>query len=168
MSTPASALQAARRKRCDRSSVRFTITRWGTPRMIDYRRKRRYRELLAQTPHWSAPLSCEQDDDADWIIVARLDPELTHGHHRLRENILAGGQYWASEEEAQRHLDEHEDELHLELTEDLFTMGLCMRCEEVVPVFGDYVAYAPAGELVCGPCLTDDECEPAGPAILHP
>ena len=168
MNIPASALQAARRKRCNRSSVRFTMTRRGTPRMIDYRRKRRYRELLEETPHWNAPLSCKQDDDGDWIIVARLDPELTHGRHSLQENILAEGQCWDSEEEAQRHLDEHEDQLRLELTEDLFTMGLCTRCEDVVPVFGDYVAYAPAGELVCGPCLTDDDDDPAGPAILHP
>ena len=47
-------------------------------------------------------------------------------------------------------------------------MGLCTRCDDVVPVFGDYVAYTPAGELVCGPCLTDDDGDPAGPAILHP
>ena len=92
MSTPASALQAARRKRCNRSSVRFTITRCGTPRMIDYRRKRIYHGLLKETPHWNAPLSCKRDDDGDWIIVARLNPELAHGRHLLLENTLAVGE----------------------------------------------------------------------------
>ena len=47
-------------------------------------------------------------------------------------------------------------------------MGLCTRCEDIVPVFGDYVAFAPAGMVVCGPCLSDGENEMAGPAILHP
>jgi hypothetical protein len=59
-------------------------------------------------------------------------------------------------------------ELRLELTEDLFTMALCARCEDVVPVLGDYVPFGPAGLLVCGPCLGDGDNEPAGPAILHP
>ena len=95
-------------------------------------------------------------------------PAFRNDHFFVLPDTLAEGQCWDNEKEAQRHLDEHEDELRLELTEDLFTMGLCERCEDVVPVFGDYVAYAPAGELVCGPCLTEDEREPAGPAILHP
>ena len=154
--------------RLDTSTVRFNITRHGSRRIVEHQRERRYRELLRETPHWDAPLSCIRDDDGDWIIVARLDPDLTHGRPQLAETHLATGWCWDSEAEAQTYLDEHADELRDELVDDLFTMGVCTRCEAVVPVFGDYVAFGPAGLLVCGPCLTEDECDPAGPAILHP
>ena len=154
--------------RLDRSTVRFNITSRGSRRIVDHQNKRRYRELLRKTPHWNAELKVEQDDDADWIIVGLLASRWTHGQHGLEKSILGNGYCWDHEHEAQEHLDEHEDELRLELTENLFTMGLCTRCEEVVPVFGDYVPFGPAGLLVCGPCLSDDESEPAGPAILHP
>ena len=69
--------------RLDRSTVRFNITRCGSRRIIEHRRKRRYRELLREMPHWDAPLSCIQHDDGDWIIVARLNPDLTHGRPQL-------------------------------------------------------------------------------------
>lgn len=154
--------------RPDRSTVRFNITRRGSRRITEHHQKRRYRELLREMPHWDAPLACIQDDDGDWIIVARLDPDLTHGRAQLAETQLGQGWCWNSEAEAQAHLDDHADELRDELGDDLFTMGICTRCEAVVPVFGDYVPYAPAGSLVCGECLTEDECEPAAPAILHP
>ena len=154
--------------RLDTSTVRFNITRHGSRRIVEHQRERRYRELLRETPHWNAALSCIRDDDGDWIIVARLDPDLTHGRPQLAETHLATGWCWDSEGEAQTYLDEHADELRDELVGDLFTMGVCTRCEAVVPVFGDYVAFGPAGLLVCGPCLTEDECDPAGPAILHP
>ncbi len=153
--------------RLDRSTVRFNVTRCGTRRIIEHRRKRRYRELLREMPQWNVPLSCIQDDDGDWIIVARLDPDLTHGRPQLAETQL-GPWCWDTEAEAQAHLHEHDEELRDELVDDLFTMGICARCEAVVPVFGDHFPYAPAGSLVCGDCLTEDEGEPAGPAILHP
>ncbi|MCY4510636.1 MAG: hypothetical protein OXG35_27305 [Acidobacteria bacterium] len=47
-------------------------------------------------------------------------------------------------------------------------MALCTECEQVVPVLGDYVPFAPAGMLVCGDCMSSDGDEPAGPAIIHP
>ena len=150
------------------SNVRFNITSRGSRRIVDHRNRRRYRELLRETPQWNAELKVEQDDDADWIIVGLLPPRWTHGRYGLEKNILGNRYCWDSEDEAQAYLDEHDDELRLELTEDLFTMALCTRCEDVVPVFGDYVPFGPAGLLVCGPCLSDGENEPAGPAILHP
>ena len=154
--------------RLDRSTVRFNITRQGSSRIIEHQRKRRYRDLLRDMPHWDAPLACIQDDDGDWIIVARLDPDLTHGRPQLAETQVASGWCWDSEAEAQAHIDEHAEELRDELVDDLFTMSLCTHCEAVVPVFGDYVAFGPAGLLVCGECLSVDGDEPAAPAILHP
>ena len=154
--------------RRDRSSVRFAITRRGTRRMIEYKQRRTYRDLLRETPHWDAPLAVTRDHDGDWIIVARLDPDLTHGRPQLAEAQLANGWFWDSEAEAQAHIEEHADELRDELVDDLFTMGVCTRCEAVVPVFGDYHPYSPAGSLVCGECLSVDGDEPAAPAILHP
>ena len=151
--------------RLDRSTVRFNITLCGSRRIIEHRRKRRYRELLREMPHWDAPLACIQDDAGDWIIVVRLDPSLTHGRPQLAETQVSSW-CWDTEAEAQAHLDNHDEELRDELVDDLFTMGICTECEAVVPVFGDYVPYAPAGSLVCGDCRTKDE--PAGPAILHP
>ena len=73
-----------------------------------------------------------------------------------------------TEAEAQAHLDEHAEELRDEIVDDLFTMGVCTHCEAVVPVFGDYHPYSPAGSLVCEECLSVDGDEPAAPAILHP
>ena len=154
--------------RLDRSTVRFNITNRGSRRIVDHQNKRRYRELLRETPHWNAELKVEQDDDADWVIVGLLPSQWIHGHHGLEKNILGNGYCWDNEDDAQEYLDQHGDELRLELTENLFTMGLCTRCEDVVQVFGDYVPFGPVGLLVCGPCLSDDENEPAGPAILHP
>ena len=157
-------------RRPDRSTVRFTMTSRGTPRIIEHRNRRHYRELLRETPQWNADLQVEQDDDGDWVIVALLPSRWTHGQHGLEKNVLGSGHCWDTEDEAQQHLDEHEDELRLELVEDLFTMALCTRCDAVVPVFGDYVPFAPAGMLVCGPCLSGNENDPdpPGPAILHP
>ena len=154
--------------RLDRSTVRFNITARGSRKIVDHRNERRYRELLRQTPQWDAELKVERDDDGDWIIVGMLPSRWTHGQYGLEKNILGNGYCWDNENEAQEYLDEHDDELRLELTENLFTMALCTRCEDVVPVFGDYVPYAPAGSLVCGDCLSDDEEEPAAPAIIHP
>lgn len=154
--------------RLDRSTVRFNITSRGSRRIVDHHNKRRYQELLRETPQWNAELKVEQDDDADWIIVGLLPPEWTHGRCGLEKNVLGNGHCWDSENEAQEYLDEHGDELRMELVEDLFTMALCTRCEDVVLVFGDYVPFGPAGLPVCGPCRSDDEDEPAGPAILHP
>ena len=156
-----------RRAQLDRSTVRFNITARGSRKIIDHLNERRYRELLRETPQWNAELKVEQDDDGEWIIVGMLPSRCTHGQH-LEKNILGNGYCWDSEDETQEYLDEHEEALRLELVENLFTMGLCTRCEDVVPVFGDYVPFGPAGLLVCGPCLTDDENEPAGPAIVHP
>ena len=136
---------------------------------VEEANRRLYRELLQETPHWHAPLTVEEDEEGDWVIVARLDSRLTHGNHRLEKNTLGEGKYWETREEAQTHLAGHESTLRLELTEDLFTMALCTVCERVVPVFGDYFPYAPAGMLVCGECRSDDDDpDQAGPAIIHP
>lgn len=154
--------------RLDRSTVRFNITARGSRKIVNHRNERLYRELLRETPQWNAELEVEHDDDGDWIIVGILPPRWTHGRYVLEKNVLGSGYCWDSEDEALEYLEEHDGELRLELTESLFTMGLCTRCEEVVPVFGDYVPFAPAGLLVCGSCLSDDDNEPAGPAIIHP
>ena len=154
--------------RLSRSTIRFNIANRGIRRIADHRNRRRYRELLRETPQWNAELKVEQAAAADWIIVALLCPQWTHGRHGLERNILGNGYCWDSEDEAWEYLDQHDDELRLELVENLFTMGLCTRCEDIVPVFGDYVAFASAGMVVCGPCLSDGENETAGPAILHP
>lgn len=153
--------------RLDTSTVRFNITSRGSRKIVDHHNKRRYRELLRETPHWNAELKVEQDEDGDWIIVGLIPSRWTHGRYGLEKNVLGNGCCWDSENEAQAHLDDHAEELRDELVDDLFTVGICTRCEAVVPVFGDYVPYAPAGSLLCGECLSEDEDEPAGPAILH-
>ena len=53
-----------------RSNIRFNIANRGSRRIADPRNRRRYRELLRDTPQWNAELKVEQDNDADWIIVA--------------------------------------------------------------------------------------------------
>lgn len=161
------ATTAPRTPRLDRSGVRFNISHRGSRKVIEHQNRRQYRELLRHTPQWSAELQVELDQDDDWIIVGILPPALTHGQYSLEKNTLGNGYCWGDEQEARQYLDEHEDELRIELTEDLFTMGLCSQCESVVPVFGDYVPFAPAGLLYCGDCLSDDKDEPAAPAILH-
>ena len=159
--------RATDRKR-KRVSVRFNISAGGSARIIAHRRTRRYHEQLAETPHWNAPLSCVQEDDQDyWTIIADLEEKLQHEDHKTARTLLADGKSWTSREDPQNYLDEHEDELRLEHVDSLFTRGECTRCGDTVPVFGYYSAYAPAGILVCGACMTDDESEPAGPAILH-
>ena len=158
----------ASRGRCA-SSVRFNITGRGTKRIREHLDRREYERQLREMPHYEADLAVKQDEDGDWVIVAQLEPSLTHGRFGLDERQLGQTFCWDTEEEARDHLAEHEDELRMELVEDLFTMGLCTRCEAVVPVFGDYVPYGPAGSLVCGPCLSGDEDDPdgAGPAIIR-
>ena len=156
------------RRRPDRDSVRFHIGAHGSERMTEYRNRQRYKEVLREMPHWEAELEVRKDQDGDWSIVALLPPDLRHGQHWLGENELAGDLCWHTAEEARAHLEEHEDELRLELCEDLFTMGICTSCETVVPVFGNYVAFGPAGSLVCGECLTTDDTDPAEPGIIHP
>ena len=157
------------RNRPSRAGVRYTITECGTPRMQEYRNRQEYRALLRETPHHDAALGVEQDG-GDWMIVAGLEPALTHGQSRMEKTGLGGGQVFDTETQARRHLDAHEDELRMELVEDLFTMGLCAGCGSVVPVVGDYVAYSPAGMLACGPCQSREACEADAPrpAILHP
>lgn len=142
------AISRPRPVRLDRSTVRFNITTRGSRKIVDLRNERRYRELLRETPHWNAELKVEQDDDGDWIIVGLLPSRWTHSRHGLEKNILGNGYCWDTEDEAQAHLDGHTDALRDELVDKLFTMGMCTRCEAIVPVFGDYVPYAPAGSLV--------------------
>lgn len=162
------ATQRPRPARLGHSTVRFNITSRGSQRVVEHQNKRRYHQLLRETPQWNAELKAERDDDGDWVIVGLLPSRWTHGHHGLEKNVLGNGYCWDEEHEAREWLDEHADELRDKLVDELFTMGLCTRCEDVVPVFGDYVPYAPAGRLVCGGCLSEDEHEPATPAILHP
>lgn len=165
---PYTGKQEPLRRRPSRSGVRFEISNRGSRRVIEHRNQREYENLLREMPHWNAELQVRQDEDGDWVIAAKLPSELTHGQHEIEETQLGEGQYWDNKSEAQAYLTEHEDDLRLELTESLFTMGICTRCDAVVPVFGNYVQYSPAGMLVCGPCLSDDDnCEPSGPAILH-
>ena len=106
------------RARLSRSNVRFKITSCGSRRMVDHRNRRRYRELLQETPQWNAELKVEQDDDGDWVIVGLLPSRWTHGWFGLEKNTLGNGYCWDREDEARQYLDEHEDELRLELAED--------------------------------------------------
>ena len=155
-------------RRLNRSTVRFTMTKDGTPGVVKYMQRRLYEELLRETPHWHSPLECQQDEDGDWRIVALVDGALTANHNRKTETVMLGQGYcWDSREEALKELEENEEELRKELTNDLFSMGLCTRCNEVIPVLGSYVPYAPAGELYCGPCRSEDEGEDAGPALVR-
>ena len=160
-------MQIERRRGADRNTVRFQIGPQGSERMVEYRNRQEYRRLLGELPHWDAKLDVRRDDDGSWSIVGRLEPDLCHGQHSLQENELGGNTYWDTADEARAHMAEHEDRLRLELCEDLFTMGLCTSCGAVVPVFGNYVPFAPAGNLVCGECLTTDDGDPAAPAIIH-
>ena len=131
----------------------------GTRSVADARREQ-YHALLQLTPHWGSKIAVRQDDDGDWVIVATLDADLCDGAEHRREHGLGGNLCWDTEDEAQEYLDEHEDELRLELCEDLFTMGTCTECDDVVPVLGDYVPFAPNGVLLCGVCRGGEDGTP--------
>ena len=58
-------MQIQRRRGPDRNSVRFKIGAHGSERMVEYHKRRQYRQLQREMPHWEAELDVREDDDGD-------------------------------------------------------------------------------------------------------
>ena len=143
-----------RRRRHD-----WSFDRWGSKRIGDWKRERTYEDELRENVLWQIELQAVQTETR-WTLQAHR----SGATHRSEDAT----QYeWDTREEAEAYADEHGDTLRMELAKDWTTRAACVACDAVVVVDGDYVAYAPNGEVFCGTCLTTDDCEPAMAAIVR-
>ena len=144
---------------CDPNSVRFRIDRRGSERIKEHRKQREYERLLGETPEFDAELICVKDNDGDWIIVQKQ----VHEEHQR----TVCDEYWATEAQARKYLEEHKERIHMDYVEQLFSRGECTQCSGIVLILGSYGPYNPAGMLWCADCLTDRNDEPTAAGIVR-